>query len=58
MSEQTQFVIRTQSNFAGLYGLGEVVVPRVVLFRAGNYDLDAEQLEAAVKKNKAFKAVQ
>lgn len=55
MAEQTQYVIRTQSNFAGLYGLGEVVIPGVTLFRAGNYDLDAEQLEVVIKRNKAFK---
>jgi len=58
MAEQTQYVIRVEGMYNS-FGLGEVVVPGVTLFRAGegwkNYNLTADELEAAVKKNKAFK---
>ena len=50
-----EYTIRTQSNFAYMYGLGEVVSPGVVLFRDGNYDLSPEELEQAIHKAKAFK---
>ena len=32
-----KFFIRTQSNFAGMYGVGEVVSPGVALFRTGEF---------------------
>lgn len=35
----SEFVIRTQSDFANTYGVGEVVVPGVTLFRANEYNL-------------------
>lgn len=52
MAEQTQFVLRTQSNFAGMYGVGETILPGITLFRDGNYDLDRESAERilALKK--------
>lgn len=49
MSE-TQFIIRIQSNFADQYGLGEVVVPGVTLFRDGNYDLTFDEVQAKYRK--------
>lgn len=45
MAEQTQFVLRTQSNFSGMYGVGEMILPGITLFRDGNYDLDRENAE-------------
>lgn len=41
-----EFEIRRQNN--GLFGLGEVIVPNVVLFRAGKWDLTKEELAKAV----------
>ena len=49
MSE-TQYVVRKQSNFAHTYGLGEEVVPRVTLFRDGNFDLSLEELNFKLLK--------
>jgi hypothetical protein len=40
-----EYVIRTQSNFANTFGLGEVISPGVTLFRAGTYDLTREEAE-------------
>jgi hypothetical protein len=55
-SVKTEFVLRTQSNRAHTYGVGEVVVPNVVLFRAGSYDLSLEVAEAMLAlKRKAVK---
>ena len=48
MSEQKEFIIRTQ-GVAYTYGLGEVVIPGVALFKAGDYDLNREQLNAKLK---------
>jgi hypothetical protein len=48
--EPTQYVIKTQSDFAYTYGLGEVVIPGVTLFRAGNYDLSLEEAQAKLSK--------
>jgi len=50
MSEPTQYVVRTQSNFAYTYGLGEVISDGVTLFRAGNYDLSQEELNFKLLK--------
>lgn len=41
-----EFIIRTQSNRAYSYGVGEVVVPGVVLFRTGEFDLTQEAAQA------------
>ena len=48
--ESTQYVIRIQSNFAGQYGLGEVVLPGITLFRAGNYDITFDEVQAKYRK--------
>jgi hypothetical protein len=45
-----EYFIRTQSNFAGQYGLGEVVIPGVTLFREGCYDLTRDEVEALLAK--------
>ena len=50
MSERTMYVLRTQSNRAYTWGLGEPVAEGVLLFREGFYDLDAEQLAAKLKE--------
>ena len=51
-----KFFIRTQSNFAGMYGVGEVVSPGVALFRTGEFDLTREEAEALLaRKQKAGK---
>jgi hypothetical protein len=42
----TEYIIRTQSNFANTFGVGEVICPGVVLFRAGMYDLSRSEAEA------------
>lgn len=48
--ERKEYVIRTQSDFANTYGLGEVVVPGVLLFRADTYGLSKEDVAAAFAK--------
>lgn len=50
MSEQQEYIIRTQSDVAYTYGLGEVVVPGVALFKSGNYGLTKDQLNAEMKR--------
>jgi hypothetical protein len=50
MSEQTQYIVRVQSDFAYSYGLGESVVPGVTLFRAGNYNLSQDELNFKLLK--------
>ena len=48
MSETKEYIIRTQGT-AYTYGLGEVVSPGVALFKAGDYDLTHDQLNAKLK---------
>ena len=36
---QPEFILRTQSDHANSYGVGEIVIQDVVLFRSGEYDL-------------------
>ena len=50
MEATTQYVVRKQSNFAYTYGLGEAVSEGVTLFRAGNYDLSFDDLQAKLAK--------
>jgi hypothetical protein len=45
---KTTYVLRRYSTLT--YGLGEAVVPGVLLFRAGNYDLTKEQVEARIAR--------
>jgi len=55
-SVKQEFILRTQSNFANTYGVGEVVSPGTVLFRAGTYDLSRSEAEALLaSKRKAVK---
>lgn len=55
MSETQQFVLRTQSNFANEYGVGELVVPGVTLFRANEYDLSLAEAKALLARKEAPK---
>lgn len=48
--ERKEYVVRTQSDRANTYGLGEVVIPGVVLFRAGAYGLTKEELSVELAK--------
>lgn len=50
MSEQQEYIIRTQSDVAYTYGLGKVVVPGVALFERGTYGLTKEELSAKLKQ--------
>ena len=55
-----EFVIRTQSNFANNYGVGEVVSPGVVLFRAGTefareYDITLAEAKALLARKTQVK---
>ena len=43
------YVIRTESARAHTWGLGETVIPGVVLFSDGNYGLTWDQLQAKLK---------
>ncbi len=44
-----EYIVRTQSNFAYTYGVGEVVVPGVAYFAKGTYDLSLEELNTKLK---------
>jgi hypothetical protein len=43
---QPEFILRTQSDRANSYGVGEVVVPNVVLFRSGEYNLSLAEAKS------------
>ena len=45
-----EYIVRTQSNFAYSYGLGETVGNGVAFFKAGTYDLSLEELNAKLKQ--------
>lgn len=50
MKEITEYVIRTCSDCAYTYGLGEIVSPEgAVLFKAGFYGLSKTELNAKLK---------
>jgi hypothetical protein len=49
MAEVKQYVIRTHSDQAHTYGLGEVISDGVALFHDGFYHLDWEQLQAKIR---------
>jgi hypothetical protein len=52
-----EYLIRTQSDFANNYGVGEVVVPGVTLFRANEYNLSlAEAKSLLASKTQVKKA--
>jgi hypothetical protein len=48
---QVEIVIRREGMYDS-YGLGEVVIPGVALFRAGNYNLTKEELNIKLKQVK------
>jgi hypothetical protein len=52
--DSVEMVIRREGQ--GTYGLGEVVIPGVTLFRAGadwqNYNLDWDGLQQAIRRQK------
>ncbi len=54
-----EYLIRTQSNFANTYGVGEVVVPGVTLFRVINdkpeYDLSLTEAKNLLARKTAPK---
>jgi hypothetical protein len=50
MSEQKEYIIRTQSDVPYTYGLGEVVVPGVALFKDSDTHLTKDQLNAKLKQ--------
>ena len=47
---QPEFTLRVQSDFPYNYGVGEVVVPNVVLFRSGEYDLTLSEAKALLAR--------
>lgn len=49
MSEVKEYIIRTHSDRAYTYGLGEIVSPGVALFRDGFYGLTKEETNAKLK---------
>lgn len=50
---QKDFVVRTQSDYANKYSLGELVIPGVALFRADRINLTKPQLDRAVTNVRA-----
>lgn len=51
MEETIEYVIRKE-GVAGRFGLGEVIVPGVALFKSGNYNLTKEELDRKVRNLK------
>jgi hypothetical protein len=49
MAEQKEYTIRTHSDRAYTYGLGELVAPGVALFRDGFYGITKEEVSAKLK---------
>lgn len=49
MSDQKEYIIRTNSDVAFTYGVGEVVVPGVALFRDSETHLTLDELNAKLK---------
>lgn len=50
---QSDYVIRTQSDYANRYGLGEVVIPGVAFFRKDRINLTKTQLQREIAKIQA-----
>lgn len=48
-SANTKYIIRVEGT-AGRFGLGEVISENVHLFKAGHYNLTAEELQAAIAR--------
>ena len=49
-SVQPEFILRTQSDRANSYGVGEVVIPGVVLFRANETNLTLSEAKALLAR--------
>ena len=47
---QEQFILRTQSDWANLYSVGEKVVDNVYLFRAGETNLTLSEAKALLAR--------
>ena len=47
--ENKEYVVRTHSDRAYTYGLGEIVSPGVALFRSGFYGITKEEVSAKLK---------
>jgi hypothetical protein len=45
--ETVEYIIRIEGT-AGRYGLGEVILPGITLFKAGRYNLTHDELKAAI----------
>jgi hypothetical protein len=52
-----EFIIRTQSNFANNFGLGEKVAENVYLFRANEYNLSRTEAEALLNRKSKLSKV-
>ena len=53
--DQEQFVIRTHSNVANTYGVGEKVADRVYLFRANEINLTLAEAKALLARKVTLK---
>ena len=49
MADTKEYVIRVEGT-VNSYGLGEVVVPGVALFKAGEYNLTKDELQALIAR--------
>ena len=47
---QEQFILRTQSDWANLYSVGEKVAERIYLFRAGDTNLTLSEAKALLAR--------
>jgi hypothetical protein len=50
-----EYVLRTQSDFANNFSVGEVVIPGVTLFRANEYNLSLAEAKALLARKTAPK---
>lgn len=46
--ETKEYIVRVEGHFDS-YGIGEVIVPGVAFFKAGDYNLSKEQLNKKLK---------
>jgi hypothetical protein len=54
--DSVEYFIRTQSDRPYTYGVGEVILPGISLFRSGEYNLSLTEAEALLaRKQKAGK---
>ena len=49
MTEQKEYIVRTNADVAYTYGIGEVVVPGVALFKESETHLTQDELNAKLK---------